>query len=129
MVLNSSIVIDLTEYGGEGFIEVGYPSLRKQDIFGQKATSLLTSYENGKPTMNIERAVEANKYEMLAYIDSAPFELTPDAYYDFTDALDRKRRGAGRALDERIHAAIDEINEGGKSPSPDSQGAENARLV
>lgn len=125
MVLNKTIAIDLAKYGGEGYVEVGYPPLRKRERFEQLATNLLTIYVDGRPTVQVGKALEAEKYRMLAYVESAPFDLTPDGFYSFTDSLDAKVRGSGEQFYADLREAIEKVKGGDTSPSPSSPAAEN----
>lgn len=127
MVLQNSIIIQLDKYGVEGYVAVGYPSLRKIKLAEQTASSLMLSFDkSGKPTVNAAKGLEADLIvKVLVYIEEAPFALmNADAFFDFTDELDAKCRGAGQALYDELVDAVKRINEGEVSPSPDSQAAE-----
>ena len=127
MVLQNSIIINLDKYGAEGYIAVGYPSLRRLRLAEQTASSMMVTFDsNGKPIVDASKALEADLLvKVLVYIEEAPFELmSADAFFDFTDGLDKKRRGAGQGLYDELVEAVEKVNAGEASPSPDSQAAE-----
>ena len=80
MILNKTIAIDLAKYGGDGYIEVGYPSFRKQKMADQAASSLLVKFENGRQIPTVDRMIDADITRMLAFIESAQDIL--EAYMD-----------------------------------------------
>lgn len=127
MVLQNSIVINLSRYGTEGYIAVGYPSLRRLRLAEQTASSMMVTFDsNGKPSIDASKALEADLLvKVLVYIEEAPFELmSADAFFNFTDDIDKKRRGAGQELYNELVSAVEKVNAGEASPSPDSQAAE-----
>lgn len=127
MVLQNSIIINLDKYGMEGYVAVGYPGLRKLKIAEQIASSMTVKFDKkGEPTVNSEKLLEANMVQqVLVYIEEAPFEImSTDAFFDFTDEMDKKRRGAGKEFYDELVAAVAKVNDGEASPSPDSQAAE-----
>jgi len=127
MVLQNSIIINLDKYGAEGYIAVGYPSLRKMKLAEQAASSLMISFDkNGKPTVDSSKALEADLIiKVLVYIEEAPFQLmNADAFFEFTDKMDANQRGSGQALYDELIEAVNKVNAGEVSPSPDSQAAE-----
>ena len=129
MVLQKSIVIDLNKYGEEGYIAVGYPSLRKTVIAQQIGSARMVSFsKKGEPSIDSTKAVEADLVlNVLQYIEEAPFELmSVDAFFDFTDKLDSKRRGAGAELYKELTDTIEKVISGEASPSASSQEAETA---
>lgn len=127
MVLQNSIIINLDKYGMEGYVAVGYPSLRKLRIAQQVASGMLVHFDkDGKPTVDAEKALEADLVvKVLVYIEEAPFKLmSADAFFDFTDGMDKIRRGAGQEFYDELTNAVERINAGEASPSADSQAAE-----
>lgn len=127
MVLQNSLTIDLSKYGVDGYISVGYPSLRKLRIARQNASSKMVKFDSkGQPTVDSDKALEADLIlETLVYIEEAPFELmSVDAFFDFTDEMDKKRRGAGQEFFEELMENIQKVKDGEASPSAVSQAAE-----
>ena len=127
MVLQNSIIINLDKYGVEGYVAVGYPSLRKLRFAEQTASSMMVTFDgNGKPSVDASKALEADLLvKILVYIEEAPFELmSADAFFDFTDEMDRKRRGAGQEFYDDLVKAVEKVNAGEASPSASSQAAE-----
>lgn len=127
MVLQNSVIINLDKYDMEGYVAVGYPSLRRLRIAQQAASGMLVHFDkDGKPSVDTEKALEADLIvKVLVYIEEAPFELmSADAFFDFTDEMDRKRRGAGQEFFDELMDTIEKVNAGEASPSADSPAAE-----
>lgn len=129
MVLQNPIIINLDKYGEEGYVAMGYPSLRKIKLAEQTASSMMLSFDkNGKPSVDASKALEADLLvKILVYIEEAPFRLMDaDAFFEFTDAIDAKHRGAGQEFYDELVEAVKRINNGETSPSANSQEAETA---
>lgn len=127
MVLQNSIVMDLSKFGVEGYVAVGYPSLRKLKTAKQNASAKMVKFDSkGQPSVDTERALEADLIlETLVYIEEAPFDLmSVDAFFDFTDKMDEKRRGAGQEFYDELMETIEKVKKGEASPSAVSQAAE-----
>ena len=62
---------------------------------------------------------------VLSYVESAPFERTLDAFFDYTDMLDKKKRGNGAKLYNEMMEAVQKIDSGETSPSAGSPAAES----
>ncbi len=127
MVLQKSLIIDLNKYGIEGYVSVGYPTLRKLRLAEQMASSKMIQFDkNGKPSVDSAKALEADlMVKVLVYIEEAPFELmSSEAFFDFTDKMDAIRRGAGQEFFEELADTVAKVNAGDTSPSASSQEAE-----
>lgn len=125
MVLNKTIAIDLAKYGGDGYVEVGYPSFRRLKLAERNATKYLTKVVNGVPQIVSDGVIEADMERMMAYIESAPFPLSVDGFFEFTDSLDKIKRGSGEEFYRDVVEAIEKVKDGSASPSPSSPEAEN----
>ena len=127
MVLQNSIVITLENYGVDGYVAVGFPSLRKLQLAKKTASAMMVKFDSkGQPSVDTEKALEADLVlETLVYIEEAPFTLmSADAFFDFTDEIDAKRRGAGQEFYDELMEAIGKVKNGEASPSASSQAAE-----
>lgn len=127
MVLQNSIIINLDKYGEEGYVAVGYPTLRKRKLAEQAASGMMVHIDkNGVTSVDTSKALEADLVlKVLVYIEEAPFDLmSAEAFFDFTDKMDANRRGAGQEFYDELVDAVGRVERGETSPSPGSQGAE-----
>lgn len=84
------ITIDLTQYGGEGTIEMGMPTLRRRTEtnteLGRYAKPRIV---NGKTVM--DEGMDLGMLDIvsvLLYVRKAPFKLNAESFLDFCDTLD-----------------------------------------
>ena len=126
MTMEEPILIDLKKYGGEGFIEMMEPTLRAQrERDNQIADLIFTTDKDGNLIKKVNNNIDVMYLRTLSYVESAPFEKTLDGFFTYTDMLDGKKRGNGAKLYDEMIKAVDMIENGEKSPSADSPGAEN----
>ena len=119
-------MIDLKEFGGEGYIEMMEPTLRAQrERDNMIADLVFTTDKNGNIVKKTSNNIDAVYIRVLSYVESAPFAKTLDAFFDYTDVLDRKKRGSGSQLYKAMVDAVQKIENGEQSPSADSPGAES----
>ena len=126
MSMDEPILIDLKEFGGEGYIEMMEPTLRAQrERDNMIADLVFTTDKNGNIVKKTSNNIDAVYIRVLSYVESAPFAKTLDAFFDYTDVLDRKKRGSGSQLYKAMVDAVQKIENGEQSPSADSPGAES----
>jgi len=126
MTMDEPILIDLKKYGGEGFIEMMEPTLRAQRERDNKIANLMFSIdEKGNVVKNTSNNIDAVFIRVLSYVESAPFKNDLESFFDYTDELDKKKRGSGTRLYEEMCAVVEKIDRGEQSPSADSPAAEN----
>lgn len=126
MSMDDPIVIDLKKYGGEGYIEMMEPTLRAQrERDNMIADMVFTTDSNGNIVKRTSNNIDAVYVRVLSYVESAPFEKTLDAFFDYTDMLDRKKRGNGAKLYNEMMEAVQKIDSGETSPSAGSPAAES----
>ena len=126
MSIDEPIVIDLKRFGGEGYIEMMEPTLRAQRERDNKIANLVFSVDkNGNIVKNTNNNIDAVFIRVLSYVESAPFKTDLDSFFEYTDELDKKKRGSGTKLYEEMCKAVDTISNGGTSPSADSPEAES----
>ena len=124
--MDEPILIDLKEFGGEGYIEMMEPTLRAQrERDNMIADLVFTTDKNGNIVKKTSNNIDAVYIRVLSYVESAPFAKTLDAFFDYTDVLDRKKRGSGSQLYKAMVDAVQKIENGEQSPSADSPGAES----
>ena len=121
-----SILIDLREYGGEGFVEMMYPPYSRIRQTDNIVTGLMLKVDkDGNVSRDMSGKADAILIKTLSYVESAPFDRTIDSFLAYTDELDRKKRRNGERLFKAMTAAVEKIDEGETSPSADSPAAEN----
>ena len=124
--MDEPILIDLKEFGGEGYIEMMEPTLRAQrERDNMIADLVFTTDKNGNIVKKTSNNIDAVYIRVLSYVESAPFKKDLDGFFDYTDILDRKQRGAGARLYKAMVDAVQKIENGGQSPSAGSPGAES----
>lgn len=125
-VSNESILIDLSKYGGEGFLEMMYPPYsRIAETDNLVAGIMLKIGEDGNIIRNMAGKADAVLLKTLCYVETGPFERTKESFFEYTDKLDAVKRGNGEKLYNDMLAAIKEIDDGVTSPSADSPAAES----
>ena len=125
-VSNESILIDLSKYGGEGFLEMMYPPYsRIAETDNLVAGIMLKVGEDGNIIRNMAGKADAVLLKTLSYVETGPFERTKESFFAYTDKLDAVRRGNGEKLYNDMLAATKEIDDGVTSPSADSPAAES----
>ena len=126
MSMDEPIVIDLKEFGGEGYVEMMEPTLRAQrERDNMIADLVFTTDKNGNIIKRTSNNIDAVYIRVLSYVESAPFGKTLDEFFDYTDELDRKKRGAGARLYDAMVEAVQKIDKGEQSPSAGSPAAES----
>lgn len=119
-------IINLAEFGGEGYVEIMYPAFSKKRKASNLASSMLIKIDrNGTPVKDTSKQLDAALVVQLAFIESAPFEPTFEGFMEFTDSLDAKERGMGEKFYTAFVEAVEKVKHGVTSPSPGSQAAEN----
>lgn len=127
MVMQDNIIIQLDKYGIEGYMSIGYPSMRKLLKAKQLAASKLVRISSdGKATVDSSTSVESDfLMNVLPYIEEAPIAIeSMDDFFDLTDQMDAKRRGAGEEFFDEVLSAVKRVKGGEISPSAGSQAAE-----
>ena len=126
MSIDEPIMIDLKRFGGEGYIEMMEPTLRAQrERDNMIADLVFTTDKNGNIVKKTNNNIDAVYLRTLSYVESAPFEKTLDGFFDYTDELDRKKRGMGAKLYDEMVKAVQKIDGGEQSPSAGSPAAES----
>ena len=123
---NESILIDLRKYGADGYVEMMYPPysrIREQDNI--IAGIIMKVDENGEIVKNLAGKADTILLKILGYVESAPFGRTIESFLEFTDKIDKVKRGNGERLYAEMIDAVQKIDEGVTSPSADSPGAES----
>ena len=130
MAIDTPITIDLRKYGlDDGEVVMGTPSSRKQTMFKNRATLLLTKLgPNNKIIPDLSNAETYRLEELILYVRSAPFS-TVDGLLDTLDRID-ERIGNGRGVEliDEMTEAKAKITDGETSPSPSSPEAESENL-
>lgn len=116
MNINPQCIIDLTEYGMDGQIVMGPPTLRKRIMF-----------QNGMKD-NLPSGDMAIRM-LILYVRSAPFELTPNGFLDYCDRMDENRIGSAKDMFTRMEAIAVSIEKGELSPFAESPSQETATSV
>ena len=127
MSMDEPIIIDLKKYGGEGFIEMMEPSLSAQRERDNLIADLVfTTDKDGNLVKKTSTSIDAMYLRTLSYVESAPFAKNDlNAFFAYTDSLDKKKRGNGRKLYDEMMKAVESIDSGEQSPSAGSLGAES----
>lgn len=126
MSMDEPIVIDLKEFGGEGFVEMMEPTLSAQRRRDNLIADLVfTTDKNGNIVKRASNNIDAIYVRVLSYVESAPFKTDIDSFFAYTDGLDKKKRGNGAKLYNAMVDAVQKIDGGEQSPSADSPAAEN----
>lgn len=126
MTIDEPILIDLKKFGGEGFVEMMEPALsalRKKNKY--LADELFELDENGNLIKKPSGNIDAVYMDTLFYVESAPFKADLDSFFEYTDMLDKKKRGNGAKLFAEMTEAARKIKEGEGSPSAGSPEAES----
>lgn len=126
MSMDDPIVIDLKQFGGEGYVEVmERPLSRIRATENLVASKLLKTDKSGNVVKDLTANIDAVYIQALSYIESAPFKTDLDSFFAYTDALDAKKRGMGQRLFNAIKDAAEKVAAGETSPSADSPAAES----
>ena len=124
--MEEPIVIDLKQFGGEGYVEMMEPTLRaRRDRDNMIADLVFATDKDGNLIKRTNNSIDALYIKVLSYVESAPFKTDLDSFFDYTDMLDKKKRGMGAKLYDEMCLAVEKIKNGDTSPSADSPGAES----
>lgn len=114
-------IIDLGEYGKEGIIEMGEPSMRNLTMRDNAlGNCTVTKMVDGVPVVMETRIGDADIVNTLVYVRKAPFNNTVKAFLDYCDTM---VPGKDSALFKRMKEIRKEIEEGKDSPFADSPAA------
>lgn len=126
MSMDEPIVIDLKQFGGDGFVEMMEPTLRaRRERDNTIADLVFTTDKDGNIVKRTNNNIDAVYIRVLSYVESAPFKKDLDSFFDYTDKLDRKKRGNGARLYDEMVKAVQRIDNGETSPSAGSPAAES----
>jgi len=120
--------IDLTEYGMPGkMIVVSAPDFgRKVRAKNMSTCKAKFSREGSTSTVTEIGAADQEIINLMAYIESAPFQLTVPGFMGFMTQLDAVRKGNADRLYDILMSDAGAIVEGDSSPFADSQAQETA---
>ncbi len=114
--MEDSRVIELKDFGGEGCVEVGSPTLsmkvKLKNELGKRAKIRVV---DGQQIMEYSDIGDVEILKTLSFIRSAPFPLTLRGFLDYCDELDKKSVGNAERLFEAISLAAEEV---ATSPGP-----------
>ena len=114
-------IINLEEYGKEGVIEMGEPSMRNLTMRDNAlGNCTVTKMVDGVPVVMETRIGDADIVNTLVYVRKAPFNNTVKSFLDYCDTM---VPGKDSALFKRMKEIRAEIEEGGASPFADSPAA------
>ena len=126
MPMEEPIIIDLKPFGGEGYVEMMEPTLRaRRERDNMIADLVFTTDKDGNIIKKTSNNIDAVYVRVLSYVESAPFNKDLDSFFDYTDKLDKKKRGNGAKLYDAMTEAVAKIDGGETSPSAGSPGAES----
>lgn len=115
-MLNDIIVINLSDFGGEGVAEVARPSFRKQrEMKNALSKSMNARVEGGEGVLDGALMGDLEIIRAMSFIKSAPFPTDLEGFTKYCDSLDEIRYGAAEEMYTAILKAIERI-EG--SPGP-----------
>lgn len=111
-------IINLEEYGKEGVIEMGEPSMRNLTMRDNAlGNCTVTKMVDGVPVVMETRIGDADIVNTLVYVRKAPFNNTVKSFLDYCDTM---VPGKDSALFKRMKEIRAEIEEGKASPFADS---------
>ena len=114
-------IIDLGEYGKEGIIEMGEPSMRNLTMRDNAlGNCTVTKMVDGVPVVMETRIGDADIVNTLVYVRKAPFNNTVKGFLGYCDTM---VPGKDSALFKRMKEIRVEIEEGKASPFADSPAA------
>ena len=126
MSIDEPIMIDLKEFGGEGYVEMMEPPLSAQRRRDNMIADLVfTTDANGNIVKRTSNNIDAVYIRILSYVETAPFKTDLDSFFEYTDMLDKKKRGNGAKLYKAMCDAVEKIARGDTSPSAGSPAAES----
>ena len=126
MSMDEPIIIDLKQFGGEGYIEMMEPTLSAQRRRDNAIADLVfTTDKDGNIIKRANNSVDVMYLRTLSYVESAPFKTDVDSFFEYTDLLDKKKRGMGAKLYKAMTEAVETIDSGDRSPSAGSPAAES----
>lgn len=126
MSMDEPILIDLKQFGGEGFVEMMEPTLRAQRERDNMIADLVFGVDkDGNVIKKTTNNIDAVYIRVLSYVESAPFKKDLDSFFEYTDKLDKKKRGNGARLYDEMVKAVQKIDSGENSPSAGSPAAES----
>lgn len=125
MTYTGIIAVELSDYGGEGTVELCAPSLRKvreaQNIVGKYSKFNTRTGENIVDGSHIS---DIQIIGLMSYIRKAPFDTTLDGFLDYGDILDEKTPGSATRLMNDLISVARGIDNGDVSPFVPSPEAE-----
>lgn len=119
----SRVMIDLSEFGSEGIVEMGMPLFTARLEKSICLESRIPRDAEGRPDRKAANMTEIGLIEVLSYVRKAPFERTPEAFGEFMDKLDEDQ-GTADELWTRIQDAYSKLSKGEVSPLQDSTPSE-----
>ena len=126
MSMDEPIIIDLKQFGGEGYIEMMEPTLSAQRRRDNAIADLVfTTDKDGNIIKRANNSVDVMYLRTLSYVENAPFKTDVDSFFEYTDMLDKKKRGMGAKLYKAMTEAVETIDSGDRSPSAGSPAAES----
>lgn len=126
MDVTTIVNIDLAEYGGEGTLEMGMPTLRRlTEIKNETSRRVRLMKAEDSTYMDGLQQGDLEILSVLMYVRRAPFKTTISGFLAYTDTLDEVRVSNGQRLLRRMQEVMREF-EALESPFADSQGAETA---
>lgn len=108
-----SLYIELSEYGGEGRIELAPPSFRRQtETKTDIARYTKTKVVNGKAVVDSIDYGMAEIAILLQFVRKAPFPINAEGFLEYCDSLDEKDTKNSSELFKKIYEVAGEIKEG-----------------
>lgn len=123
-----SFTIDLTAYGMPGStLVLSAPDFARKVAARNMSTRKAKFSRNGDtPTVTDLGVADQEIINLLAFMESGPFQRTVDGFMGFMARLDGVRKGNADRLYDEIMKDVGAIVEGEDGPFADSQGQETA---
>lgn len=109
--MDDTKVVNLADFGGEGYVEVGKQSLtmkvRLKNELGKRAKVKVVDNEQ---ILVYDDMGDVQIIKALSFVRSAPFPCTLKGFLDYCDKLDEIKVGNGEALLKAIEDAAQEVS-------------------
>ena len=126
MTVTAIVDIDLAEFGGEGTMRMGMPSLRRlTEIKNETSRYVRLMKAEDNTYMDGLQQGDLEILSVLMYVREAPFKATIEGFLGYTDKLDAVCVGNGQRLMRKMQEVMREF-EAISSPFANSQEAETA---
>ena len=109
--MDDTKVVNLADFGGDGFVEVGAPTLtmkvKLKNELGRRAKMRVV---DGEQILCYEDMGDVEIIKALSFVRSAPFPCTLKGFLDYCEKLDEVKVGNGEALLSAIEDAAKEVS-------------------